>query len=85
MKYCNSSFLQRNIIILSIVIIFILLKPWKSNFANENGILALLSEKYSSCGDNSRTDPSGNVSGNYLNINDYGKNELLRKFVENGK
>lgn len=69
-------------IIFTVVLIVLLLvfKPWKSKFGNNLG--ELISEKYYSCGDDSRTDPSGNIPGNYLNLNEYEKNELLRKFVE---
>jgi hypothetical protein len=54
----------------------------KSKFGNN--LNDLLTEKYKCNSTSDRQYPSGNVSGNYLNLNEYEKNELLRKFVENG-
>ena len=68
------------IVVIVVIISLISYKPWKSKFGNNLG--EINSEKYYSCGDDSRTDPSGHVPGNYLNLNEYEKNELLRKFVE---
>ena len=69
------------VVVIVVIIALISYKPWKSNFGNNN-IFELLSEKYYSCGNGSRTDPSGKVPGNYLNLNEYEKNELLRNFIK---
>jgi len=65
--------------LLALAVLYLLFS--KSNFGNN--LNELLSEKYN-CETINRPYPSGNVSGNYLNLNEYEKNELLRKFVENG-
>jgi hypothetical protein len=64
--------------LLALVVLYLLCS--KSKFGNN--LNELLSENYN-CDNINRQYPSGNVPGNYLNLNEYQKNELLRKFVEN--
>ena len=69
-----------NLLIL-IIIIFVLIVSvnLKSSFT---GPERLLTDSYS-CND--RLYPSGNVSGNYLGLNEIEKQELLLKFVDYSK
>jgi hypothetical protein len=64
------------ILILALLIIFFSVK---SLFT---GLERLLTDSYS-CND--RSFPSGNVSGNYLGLNEPQKQELLLKFIEYSK
>lgn len=73
-------------VLLIILITFVLIiGKIKSNFGNN--LNELLKEKYNSCNNNGsfeREVPEGKVPGNYLTLTPPEKNELLRKFVDNG-
>ena len=64
------------ILILFLLIVFVSLK---STFT---GLERLLTDSYSCNNQNDKVYPSGNVSGNYLGLNEPQKQELLLKFVE---
>ena len=67
------------ILVLFLLIVFVSLK---STFT---GLERLLTDSYSCNKQNDNIYPSGNVSGNYLGLNEPQKQELLLKFVEYSK
>lgn len=67
------------ILILFLLIVFV---NFKSTFT---GLERLLTDRYSCNKQNDNIYPSGNVSGNYLGLNEPQREELLLKFVEYSK
>jgi hypothetical protein len=70
--------INKLLVIILILVVFLGILHFKSSFSN---ISDILSEKYNCEGDN-RTFPSGNISGNYLNLNESERNKLLVDFIK---
>ena len=66
-------------VLILLLFLLIILISLKSTFT---GVETLLTDSYSCNKQNDNVYPSGNVSGNYLGLNEPQKQELLLKFVE---
>jgi hypothetical protein len=65
-------------VLILILVVFFLFLYFKSSFSS---ITDILNEKYN-CNTYTRTFPSGNISGNYLNLNESERNKLLVDFIK---
>jgi hypothetical protein len=71
--------MNKKLIIILIIILILLVLIIKSSFRGLDGV-----DREYSCEKDNRLYPSGNISGDYLNLNPSERNKLLVDFIKNG-
>ena len=71
--------MNKKLIIILIIILILLVLIIKSSFRGLDGV-----DREYSCEKDNRLYPSGNISGDYLNLNSSERNKLLVDFIKNG-
>ena len=71
--------MNKKLIIILFLILILLVLIIKSSFRGLDGV-----DREYSCEKDNRLYPSGNISGDYLNLNPSERNKLLVDFIKNG-